>query len=553
MTLLIFVSPAEARDAKTITVNAVVPQSLRKDNHTGFENVVSAEFGRFHVAPSSNPAEDHHGSLIVNLHQVGSSLCNAEQVGIARQKQQNEAWKPPFALLIDRNQETSAKTKGCTFVQQVRHAQQLGAAAAILANNKCLCDDQDSNVCKGTTNGGICDPIAPILNDDGTGHDIQIPAVLLTKQDGDSIQQALKSNGNNGGVTLELYWKPFRSYMVTVTLWHTPFFHHHHRHFAKTAAQQDQVDELVGQWWHNMSVVMTAFGEDYVEFNPRYMLLDGDSIGCVQNYAMPDSGCNTTCTNGGRYCDASGAVDGNDDDINEIGGLYHVEESLIRRCIWRHVRNSNDNQEETWWKYVSYTSEQCPTQRMILDGDDNSNECRFPALEQAGMTDIVNDCIMNSGDIEDSVPNALLTEELAIQKRHGPHQNPTMTVNQIDLRYTHTRRHHNHYYLSPESVFEAACNAFLPEHKHASCDICLACQDPIECLAQSEPWSCSAHPAPQSKKSHHFRNFLLWSVFLGGLAFAANKYRRYQNEQNLQAFFQNNSDYTLSENLFGNE
>mmetsp|Transcript_8794 Transcript_8794/g.21059 ORF Transcript_8794/g.21059 Transcript_8794/m.21059 type:complete len:560 (+) Transcript_8794:75-1754(+) len=525
LVMMMILSPiVEARDAKTITVNAIVPQSLRKDDKVGFENVVSAEFGRHHVAPASNPKDDQHGGLIVNLYQVGSSLCTAEQVEAAGKKKQTETWKPPFSLLIDRNQENSAKTKGCTYVQQARHAQELGAAAAVLVNYKCLC--YDDKKCK--NNGDSCDSIAPILHDDGTGHDVQIPAVMLTKQDGQSIQEALKTNS----VTLDLHWKPFRSENVTVTLWHTPFF------FSSVfggSGEEEGTDQRAGQWWHNMSIVMKTFG-DSVEFSPRYMLLDGAPIGCLDN-----SECNTTCTNGGRYCDVSGSGD----------GVYHVEESLVRRCIWRHVFNSNDPSAfEQWWDYVEYTSEQCPYYRTIGDGD-NPQECRAPVLEQAGMVDMVHACITDSGGIADNVHNALLTEELEIQTRHGPHMNPTMTVNQVDIRYTHVRHHR---YLSAVSVFEAACNAFLPENKHVACSICLACQDPIACLAQSEPWSCNAHPPPpRKKKRNHFRNFLLWSIFIGGMVFAANKYRRYQNEQNLEAFFQNNSDYTLSENLFGNE
>ncbi|CAJ1959875.1 unnamed protein product [Cylindrotheca closterium] len=535
MMMMILPPNVQARVPNTITVNAVVPQSLHKDDYkTGFENAISAEFGRFHVAPASNPAQDMRGSLIVNLYQVGSPMCNTKQVEDARKKKEAEKWKPPYGLLIERNQETSA-TRGCTYVQQARHAQELGAASAILVNHKCLCDDDDK--CKGQHG---CESIPPVLHDDGTGHDVQIPAVMLTKQDGDSIKDALKTST----VALELYYKPFRSVMVTVTLWHTPFFHSSGFFgSSNNDAEKEQggVDQMAGQWWHNMSIVMNTFGES-VEFNPRYMMLDGTTIDCLDNPA-----CNTTCTNGGRYCDASGAVD---------DGVYHIEESLVRRCIWRHVRNSNDPDsavEQVWWTYVSYTSEQCSDHRQIDEGGDNPKFCRDPALEQAGMVDIVHDCIMNSGDIEDDVHNALLNEELEIQTRHGPHVNPTMTVNGIDIRYTHSVRHHR--YLSAASVFEAACNALLPENKHVACDICLACHDPISCLAQSEPWTCDAHPAParKRKKRHHFRNFFLWCIFIGGMVFAANKYRRYQNEQNLEAFFQTHNDYTLNENLFGNE
>lgn len=518
--LVMNLSITNAVSPKTITVNAIVPQSLRKNETTGFENVVSASFGRFHVAPSSNPEDDQHGSLIVSLYQVHTSLCTAEQLEAARKRKETEKWNPPYGLLVDRNHATSDKDISCTDVQQARHAQALGAAATVLVNPICLCDDSS----KCDPDGGPCESSDPVVADDGTGHDVQIPVVMLTKQDGKSIRDALKSSG----VTIEMRWRPFRSEKVGVTLWHTPFFYS-----SLFDTEQKGEDKTAGEWWFNMSIVMNTFG-DSVDFRPQYMLLDGDHLNCLENPV-----CNAACTNGGRYCDASGSFD----------GVYRVEESLVRKCIWRHVKNSNDHgAQQQWWKYVSYTAEHCPHLRKV-DG----HECRAPVLKELGIEDMVHNCVADSGGIQGDKRNALLKEELDTQMLFRPQLNPTVTVNQVDLLYAHGR--HQHPYLSAASIFEAACNAFLPEHQHASCSVCLSCYDPIFCLSQSEPWSCDARAPPpqQRKKKHHFRNFMLWCIFLGGMAFAGNKYQRFRNEQNLEEFFQNNNDYTLSENLFGND
>ena len=64
----------------------------------------------------------------------------------------------------------------CTFVNKVRNVQKLGGALALIVDNS----DEDIN--------------KVIMNDDGTGSDIYIPAIMISKQDGQKIKDFFLKN-----------------------------------------------------------------------------------------------------------------------------------------------------------------------------------------------------------------------------------------------------------------------------------------------------------------------------------------------------------------------
>jgi len=67
----------------------------------------------------------------------------------------------------------------CSFVRKVKNVEKTGAKAAIIVNNVL---------------GDISDFM---MMDDGTGSDIMIPAVMISREDGRIIQQFFKDNVNN--------------------------------------------------------------------------------------------------------------------------------------------------------------------------------------------------------------------------------------------------------------------------------------------------------------------------------------------------------------------
>jgi hypothetical protein len=64
----------------------------------------------------------------------------------------------------------------CTFVSKVRNVQKLGGALALIVDNS----DEDINTV--------------VMNDDGTGSDIYIPAIMISKKDGQIIKDFFMNN-----------------------------------------------------------------------------------------------------------------------------------------------------------------------------------------------------------------------------------------------------------------------------------------------------------------------------------------------------------------------
>jgi len=121
---------------------------------------------------------------------------------------ENDGLLSPFILMIDRG--------GCTFVTKVRNAQNLGATAVLIADNVCLCSDQEC----ASEDLSSCEEQSPIMADDGSGSDIRIPSFLLWKPGADLIKSELI---NNNPVQLEItFGLPTPSDRVEYELWTIP-------------------------------------------------------------------------------------------------------------------------------------------------------------------------------------------------------------------------------------------------------------------------------------------------------------------------------------------
>lgn len=483
------------------TVEVIIPQSLHHGEGGYFHE--QADFGNEHSIPE--------GNMVLSMYYVNSTLCTDQELAAAHKMKKD--WTPPFGLIVDRSKDTAetndaeSSTYFCTYVQQTRQAQNLGAAAVVLANH--LCDCSSADCIQNTPMEDTCETKAPVLKDDGSGNDIHIPSVLLSKPDSQPMKQQLLDQ--TGPLVMEFQWHPFLSKNVSLTLWHTPFF---------LSTYGNPTQEMDYNWWKNLSQVALALG-DSLDFAPRFLFLDGKQLGCFHNDA-----CHDTCTNGGRYCDTS------------PHSLRAMQEVIIRMCLWEHALRDKEADAASWWKYVTYNAEHCH--------QDEEHGCRENALQAAGISaDLIDSCFEDSGGWDKDNANSLLERALEEQRRHGVFVNPTVKVN-----YGKVRERVGHD-LSPASIFDAVCGSYLHEYLPDVCRICLACSAPMACVVQSEPWTCQDHSGPPPKRRKHFRNFFLWSLFLGCAAFAYNKYRRYRNEQNLDLFFQNHRDYTVSESMFG--
>ena len=105
----------------------------------------------------------------------------------------------------------------------------------------------------------------PLMADDGTGHDIDIPAVFVSLKDGQKIKDAIK-----GGVkvTAELSWSlPSPDNRVEWSFW--------------TSSNDDDSIDFV----KNFKPAAEALGAS-AQLTPHYLIIDGNAFNCV---ARPDA------------------------------------------------------------------------------------------------------------------------------------------------------------------------------------------------------------------------------------------------------------------------
>merc|ERR1719267_382116 len=210
----------------------------------------------------------------------------------------------PFVMMADRG--------SCSFVQKVRDAQMAGAAASVVVNN--------------IAGSGM-------MLDDGTGSDITIPSVFITKEDGQTLKDMIVQKKAQGQVVMvQLTWTmPHPDDRVEWDLW--------------SSAADPRAEGFKREFGH----VSKALGV-HAQFTPRYMIIDGHIFGCH----LPDRRCGNQCTNQGRYCheDPEGDMD------SGISGVHVVQENLRQMCIWDQA-NETVADHQKWWKYQVLFSTHC--------------------------------------------------------------------------------------------------------------------------------------------------------------------------------------------------
>lgn len=376
------------------------------------------------------------GSIAQNVYYANSDLCdpNVDTTGGYPEREEDKKtkkmkpWQSPYILMVDRG--------GCTFVQKVRNAQRSGAAGVVIADNTCLCSDQE---CVAQTEGS-CETTEPIMADDGSGADISIPSFLMFKRDADTIKDELMQNRP---VQIEMAWSlPSPDDRVEYDLWTVP---------------SDQVSR---DFLTKFKPVAEALG-DRAYFTPHMYIYDGIRSHCQGNDG--ENFCYNLCTNNGRYC----ATDPDNDLDHGISGSDVVRESLRRLCIWNHY-GAEDGIGSTWWDYIREFMDRCSSPDYFANED-----CVNDAYKHAKVDgSIIDRCMKDSGGLEKDGPNAFLDIEIGSQAQRGVVVVPTAFVNTAAIRGS----------LTVANVFTAICAGFVEGSRPKICSQCSQCSDPVECI-----------------------------------------------------------------------
>jgi len=401
-----------------------IPTTLSKDG--GYEHR-EALFGTPHYGQSMNQ----------NLYYADSDLCDPtidKDKGYPKRDRddstgQIKEWQSPYILMVDRG--------GCTFVQKVRNAQYVGAAAVVIADDKCLCTDKECINASGPSTA--CEMAEPIMANDGSGGDIAIPAMLMSKHDADSIKKEMIENNQN--IQLQMGWTmPKPDDRVEYELWSVPS-EHVSKDFQK-----------------NWKYIAPKF-DKHIYFTPRQYIYDGVTM-CRSEGANL---CYNLCTNSGRYC----ALDPDEDLDSGISGADVVTESLRRICIWEQY-GKDDGIGIKYWSYINEFLDKCDTPESFSKLD-----CVYGVFKSAKIDgDKINKCMSDSGGTIGNKENTLLNTEIKAQVERNVIFLPTFFVNEVALRGSTTS----------DNVMNAICAGFLDGTAPDICDKCSVCADKVECV-----------------------------------------------------------------------
>lgn len=426
-------------------------------------------------------------------------------------------FKRTFIMMADRG---SQEADPCSFVTKARHAQQAGAAALVIADTRCPCSDQ---ACLNEQDTDECEASTPALVNDGSGADVSIPSFLLYKNTADKIKKELKSDQS---VLMELAWGLQRDY-------------------DSSGSKAEDENSLAHVWYHlwttahdpvmdidtyaNMRTVAVALQEQ-AHFSPRFSLIQGSQFQCTEQKDT-DGPCDHLCTNHGRYC----AIH-----ARELSGHAIVTETLRRLCIWKHygevVKDSDDNwnydkvDPVVWWDYVIYHRENCYGPHEYADED-----CLAKAFKHAKVKkDLIDQCMADSGGLDDDNTNSLLENMITEQDRSGVVALPALQVHRQVLDHT-----------SSYGLFESICRHFWTTNSAsvpAMCETCGACPNVIGCLEKGKcvPFSKNEHEhkssgsgsgdKKKSKGGHGWTVF--WLLSIAAMGGGGYYYYKQQEEQN---------------------
>jgi hypothetical protein len=231
-----------------------------------------------------------------------------------------------YIMMVDRGPINDEFHEPCKFAEKVWNSQLAGAQAVIVVNY----EDRHTTM------------EAPDDNDEVAYkylRNITIPAVFITKSDGDALKTLLKvdSSGSTKDVVVVMDWKDALPAAEKVK-WE--FWSNSNdmcgpvcdvqKEFIKEF--QDTARELEGNW---------------TVFEPHYIVWV-----CPDVYRSSQE-CQSQCIHNGRYC----TPDPDGDLMDGYSGADIVQENLRQLCVF-HLANAS-GEPWRWWQYVTKFADEC--------------------------------------------------------------------------------------------------------------------------------------------------------------------------------------------------
>lgn len=439
----------------------------------------------------------------------------------------NETALPFYPNKVDHDQQIHpfilmAPPGPCSPVTWARRAQYVGAAALMVADNVCRCEEKKCTDKYGAAN--CRQEGTPILINDGTAGDVTIPVWVVTKTVGENLKKSVMQDSQP--VLVEYSWG-------------LPITNETERH--ESAAQQNKT--ITYHLWtaaaHDPQMTPDAVQElqkvvkvlaDHLILKPKFRLLDGTHFNCPSFSNVDKSPCDHLCTNGGRYC----AVH-----QSNLSGHAVVREALRRICIWKHY-GSNE-----YWDYWVHHTTVCHTPHLYAD-----NDCVKEGLHQANIDPtIIDQCMIESGDVESTDSNTFLESMLEEQRVSGVVRLPAITHAETNAVLDHG--------ASAHSLFESVCYHYYWRAQSTNlhwddvpdlCGTCFQCTNLMGCLEHGKcvPFDHHDHgnndngnkPKPPSgSEGGKHRHRGLWRFFWFLVVVGLGGYGYYYYKQQQQGMY----------------
>ncbi|KAJ8461096.1 hypothetical protein OPV22_034022 [Ensete ventricosum] len=318
----------------------------------------------------------------------------------------------PTFLLVDRGD--------CYFTAKAWNAQNAGAAAVLVADNK----------------------VEPLITMDTPEEDdnkadylqnITIPSALISKSFGDSLKKAIE---NGDMVSVNLDWReslPHPDDRVEYEFWTNS----NDECGPKCDSQIQFVKNFKGA-----AQILERKG--YTQFTPHYI-----TWYCPEAFLLSKQ-CKSQCINHGRYC----APDPEQDFSKGYDGKDVVVQNLRQVCLFKVANESG--KPWLWWDYVTDFAIRCP-----MSDKKYTKECAEDVIKSLGIDlNKINKCM---GDPDADEENAVLKAEQDAQigkdSRGDVTILPTLVINNRQYRGK----------LDKAAVLKAICAGFQETTEPAVC------------------------------------------------------------------------------------
>lgn len=268
---------------------------------------------------------------------------------------------------------------GCPFEKKVRLAQERGADAVVVVDMTCA-KQKELAISEGHSDTPCRDSEAIqriIMADTSGARDIQIPSILVAREQGERLISAITAyqmgasgelpNSSEKEVVAMLLWDIPRSEFVSVDLW-------------MSSAATD-----TGYFMSQFAPIAKELG-DQMQFVPRFSIKR-----MTRSEVFKPSNCLEVKDS--YFCDSRLSHFGRDT----------VMEDLRQLCVWHATAKASTTpsgkvvmSSNTYWDYISESYESCHPARSVGAADALSASCANGVMKKLGIdTDEVNWCVDN--------------------------------------------------------------------------------------------------------------------------------------------------------------